>query len=285
MPRKPTSKKSNQLDTMFPPIGEEVSLDNGDGGTAGQPDFAAQIAELKGAVTTLMDSVKAGASREEKMQQLIMGLAAQRPTATEPQAPAAQPMQGIDLSKLPDPTKDAEGFRRGLQDQVAAMVQNNVAANVAPMRRQQEQAAKLQNLWTKFRTKHADLAEYEDLAESIATRMVQTAVRSGADAEKFIFGVDDGDTFVESVATGLKDRLTKIRGGEQGQDGDDSGEADDDASGDTVTDQHGRAIPRTLGLDNGTNQPAGQRHNDNTNQRSTTLIDELKDAQSRARIY
>lgn len=277
MPRKTTSKKQPNTE-MFPPIGQDIDIN----GTSNEPSVADQIKALTDSVTTLSNEVKAGKTREERLQTLVTSLAAGNRSADQTVVPAQVP-QGVDLSKLPDPTKDVEGFKRGLQQQVSEAISTNVAASVTPMRRQQEQEAKLAALWQKFTAKHKDLADYQDLAESIATRMVQAAVRSGMNAERFVYGVDDGDTFIDTVAEGLHERLNAIRGGKQGE----ATEEDEEGDEGTVTDPQGRQVPRTLGLDAGTGearlptQPQGR----NQNTKPTTLIDELKEAQSRAHIY
>lgn len=256
MAKKKTTPKAglqSPPEELFQPIGEEQQ---------NPPSVEDRMQALQTTLSQLGDQLKESRSREERLQNLFLQLAAggrQAPQA-DVMKPGTQPI-GVDFSKLPDPDKDPAGYRAGLQQQVQAGINAAVEARLAPQRAAEEQAKKLNDLWSDFAKKYEDLAGFQDIAQIVAGNIVKQGIAAGSDANTVVFA--DRDGFMEKVANQMRERISAIRGVNEEED--DGEEAEDE-----------RPEPaRTLGIPGGTPQRSGGK----APAKQTTMLDDLKDFQ------
>jgi len=276
VPRKKAAPQNQ--DMMFPPIGEEYNVP--DPMSPQEPDLAAQLKELRETVGNVSKALDASSKREERLQNLVQTLAMGNQSRQAAPAPAtASAPQGIDWSKLPDPAKEPEAFRQKLAEAIPQMVSSTVDARVAPRMQEQDRQQRLQDLRRRFYEKNEDLKDYDDLMDAVAGRMVADKVRGGMNPEQAVFGVDNGETFMDSVASALRQRIKAIQG-------DDGEEGEGEEAEPNVPDNRGRQIPRTLGIDTGNGAlPAMPGKPNGRAAGQSDLISELKAEQARGKIY
>lgn len=284
MARKKTAPKQPDPSDLFPPIGQEGDIDIG-GGSSNAPDLGAQLKALQETVGKLTSSLADGAKREERLQNLVTQLAVGRPQHQQQPPQQAQPVT-IDWSKLPDPAKEPDAFKAKIAELVPQAVNSAVSAQISTRVQPELDAAKqrqrLEDLRKRFYDKNEDLKEYDDIMDAVAARLVREGQASGLTPEQVVFGADNGEGFIERVATNLRSRIKAITG--------DDGEGDDgepgEGDGGTVEDKAGRQIPRTLGIAGGSDtlptMPGSQNGNRN---KPSDMVSELKAEQSRLKIY
>lgn len=190
--------EANIPDPVFPDIGEDEPEP--------EPDAAALSAEGIAELNKRFDAFRADAEqREQRLMSIIQQQAyAQQPEATPVVQPARQP------AEMPDPVADPEGYGK-------AVVEAALAAQRAQQPQPQQDDGNLEaRLWDNFKTRHTELAEFEDLVLSEGRRQVRDLLDRGVDARRYLAG--NADAFTDSVATAVNARLTKIRGGEAAPD-------------------------------------------------------------------
>ena len=158
-------------------------------------------------------------------------------------APVTVKAPVLDLAGLPDPTMDAAGYNRGLQDRVTKFASDTVTFNAqqaaaaqAPAQHAAALSSRIDALWDKFTTSHPDLADKEDFVQLSAQGLLQEVSNMGGNVEQYIFR--DPDRFLSKVAEKAKERLTAL--GWKPKEAEDDDDEGDDSTGRTamVSGQH-----------------------------------------------
>lgn len=269
MPRKKTPANATQtvqddLQSMFGTIGEPGQDPAGDSGAASADPVDARLKALADQFAAFQADA---AKREERLQNLAMQLlSAQRPAAAEaPRQPAQAAVPEFDLSGLPDPVQDPDGFKKQLGARVsqftASAAQSAAQSVKTQVLTQADREKRLNDLWSNFRERYDDLAEHDDFVELTAGKLIKQAVARGVDAESYIFADPEG--FMEQVAKNTRERIAKLRGTDEEEGDEDPG--------------------RTAGIAGGSSPfgaPGRQQQ-----QPASNLISELKEAQRKLGVF
>jgi hypothetical protein len=178
------------------------------------------------------------------------------------QAPVEQPTARnlVDLSQLPDPRADPDGFKSGLTDVLNQA--GNQLLEATAQRTQQVQSASdvLNSTWELLKNNYSDVAEHTDLVELAATREMNSLRQRGIDP--MIVMAQNPESFVDAVAGRAQVSINRIRGVAEDADGD----------SDRSTEILAGGSPRP-----GKPQPAAAKQ--------SNLVDELKSIQREMGIY
>lgn len=153
------------------------------------------------------------AQREERRrnQELMAQLFSGQP---QPQATINQPELAIDLSGLPDPRDDLEGYHSGLAERLGRTVAN--VRNVVRQELTNEQAAAnettglMNRAWDRFGELHSDLAGFPEVIETATTAVFNDLRQRGIDPMRLMQA--DLDDVVNRVAERSQATVDRIRG-------------------------------------------------------------------------
>ena len=127
----------------------------------------------------------------------MMGLPA--PTIATPAAPKSP---NIDLSGLPDPLEDRDGYNKGIAERVQSAITDGISTHAAAERTRHATAAsrdeRIGVLWGDFSNTYPELAANEEWVEFAASKVAKRAKARGLDVEKYMFG--NSEQFMEDVA-------------------------------------------------------------------------------------
>lgn len=156
-------------------------------------DLKAQIAELK----------------RQSNDQLAAVLQTLRPQVGQGEKPAAVPT--INFDGLPDPATDKDGYLKGVSERLNKAVQGAAeqAATRAndEARRQADQQAKINGLWSDFQDRFTDLKDYDELVNIGASRVAGRLRAKNLDVGQYVD--TNRDQFLEDVATEVRKSLKK----------------------------------------------------------------------------
>lgn len=203
---------------------------------------------------------------QEQFQELLTSLGKQRQTEDYAAAITGQPFvqQGlppVDLSQLPDPRVDYEGFRNGLGQMLtgarAELIEHSrqVAVQV------QERTSLVDQAWTLMQERYPDISVHSEIVQMAAQREMDDLRARGIDPIAVLSNNMDGA--IEQIANRAGATIGRIRGL---QSGDDDGSAD-----------------RTDVLDGGS--PAPRRSGSQRGSVPTSFVDDLKKMQRELGIY
>lgn len=144
-------------------------------------------------------------------------------TAPAQQATQQLPQVKVDLSGLPNPDEDWEGYNKGLQERINAAQQAAVHQVQTTVTAQFEQRTAIDRLWSGFREKYPEWAAYEPLVESVSRRVVSEAENRGVDLERYLFSTSD--LFYGDLEKALKAGYGKLL--EEGEEGEEEGDDQD----------------------------------------------------------
>lgn len=182
--------------------------------------------------------------------------------AQQQQAPQRPPMFP-DLSNLPDPMEDAEGYAREVAARTVIHQEQKKRYEDYQRSVKDETDRRTEALWTDFATQFPEYAqrpEDRDLVEFTARKLAQEAAARGIDVERYAFV--HSDRFVADVGARMKKMFPK---GEQ-------------------TREKPEAADRTTGIFGGMESggtPAGARGGD----KAPDMIDELQAIQQRTGFF
>ena len=223
-----TDNQQQSVDEMFPPIGDTAAPAPEDDGAEFMPGFKTRedavkaFDELKTAnqryTTDLAATQKSVETMQSMLDQLMAGQQA-RGAQAEPEADT------IDLSKLPDPVEDKDGFTKGVMDAVGKLVQAQTARTAQGLTKQQQ----MDRLWGKFKEKHSELAGFDEIVESAAREVLTEAHARGVDPERLM--LQQTERFFSKVADTANARISKLKEkfGVREDDGDDDSDIRDSA--------------------------------------------------------
>ena len=230
------------LEQFFPGMGSDDPADVPAGDK--KPDDEANkalLARLEG----LEKRLSAADERNERLQALSMSLMAGGKKDDAPQN--VIPRVSLDLSDLPDPVTDRDGFQKKLAAKVEAAVQvGNMQTADAIGRAAQAGASRtsrLDDLWAKFQADNDDLVPYNDVVEAQVRQLTAQAAARGVDAETYI--MSDPVGFSQRVSDATRTRLSQM-GVKLGEDGADD-DADLDDSGRTASLRGGDGVVTSAG--------------------------------------
>lgn len=139
-------------------------------------------------------------------------------TVVETGAPGGDDEQmpvDLNLEGLPDPTQDAEGFRKGLAKRMKKAIRGvaeNVRASIPqPVQVDPRATARDQfygNLWETFKTDHKELAPFEGELRTVTAQEVAKLAQRGIDVDRYIMANPEG--FAADVAKAAEKHLTDL---------------------------------------------------------------------------
>lgn len=185
----------------------------------------------------------------------------------QPQRQETQQEQpAIDVTGLPNPAVDYEGFMKGFAErtgQAIARIREGAIREATGLADQRlTQAQVLDNAWVTFQKAHPDLAEHPELVETAMRRLREETEMRGGDLMQIL--ATNPDAVVETVAERVGATVQRIRGFKQ-----DDGE---EASG------------RTQMVD-GRGRTSGGRRQAKEDAQAPGLADQLKAAQKELGIF
>lgn len=194
----------------------------------GSPTYDSVLGHLGLGPERKNDAASADAERFARLEAQIAEISAQNKALTEqnsallsstvrntvpvnqsepPKAPA------LDLSGLPDPMTDLEGYTKAMTERVNAFVSareqalvTNIERNLTTQNAQQaDLEGKADALWTAFDTKYGEKGWDSDLVEFAAAKVAQQAQAKGIDVQRYMFTttdkyVDDVAKYLETIA-------------------------------------------------------------------------------------
>lgn len=192
----------------------------------------------------------------ELMAQMFQGRAA-------PQAPAT-PELGIDLTGLPDPRDDLDGYHKGLAERLGQTVQAVRRSVYDEINQEQRSANEQMNLmndaWSRLGALHPELAEFPEIVENAATQVFSEMRQRNVEPMRLLtMNMDD---VVNQVAERGQQIVDRIRGKDSGE---------DEPGG------------RTRMLDGAGPKPRGKSKAEEAT--GTEFVDSIKKLQSQMRIY
>ncbi len=133
-------------------------------------------------------------------------LTGQTPKAPEPAAPV------VDLSALPNPATDPEGFQASLQDVLEQVVTRARDDAVAGATRHADTVVDRERLaneaWDMLRTEYPDVARFGDLVSNEVSRITNDLIRRGYDP--YVELARDMPTAVKTIASGVQKTLDQV---------------------------------------------------------------------------
>lgn len=117
-----------------------------------------------------------------------------------------QPVQGKPET-IPDPVGDPKGY--------AAYVGKQVQAGVSGVKDELNQQRGIERVWEQFKSKHKELAEHEELVESMAARELREMQRAGV-KDPVRAMLSDPKEFIDKLAAKVKSKVDAIRGKKEG---------------------------------------------------------------------
>lgn len=181
-----------------------------------------------------------------------------------PAEPQLDPIVNM-IQSLPDPSRDFDGFKRGLGQVLAdgrSMILQEAqgsAQTVSNVNRGFDDA------WADFQKRYGDLAQYEDLVSDASSREMAELRQRGFDPNAVVLNNTEG--FVDAVATRVANTVARVRGLEGQGDGDNPEDY-------TRTEMIGGGNP-------GRRLPERTRQNEGP----TSLVEDLKKVQRELGIY
>lgn len=133
----------------------------------------------------------------------------------QPQKPVQpQEQPAIDISGLPNPAVDYEGFMKGFAErtgQAIARIREGAIREATGLADQRlTQAQVLDNAWATFQKAHPDLAEHPELVETAMRRLREETESRGGDLMQIMS--TNLDDVVETVAARVGATVQRIRG-------------------------------------------------------------------------
>lgn len=260
------------------------------------------VAELNKRIDQLAEDNK-------RLNNLALSLMATPATGhvTQQQPQPDVPALDVDLSGLPDPSQDPEGYTKALRDRMNKAISTNVQATInremstRDQRAAQQRAAqeRYDRLWAKFNATNPELADATDIVEIVGRAAVNDMINRGLDVDRAIFADEDG--FIKDVAGRAKQRLAALgwkpkaapKTGEPerdarqltmpniGEPDNDAGGADDGAEPDDAADRTGGLASSAGGTFSGGPADAGSKRERQT----TELHDELTTLQRKSGFF
>lgn len=169
--------------------------------------------ELTPTEKRLIGEVEALSRRLEEVQLSNMALTQATPVKTAELTPPGE----IDLSNLPDPILDRDGYGKALSARVVEHQQK--IANYQEQQRQQKVTqensynSKVQGVWEDFAIAYPDIAENQDQVEYAARKAMERAMRKGIDPQRYMFG--NSPIFIRDVAREYESIFGKVGEGDE----------------------------------------------------------------------
>lgn len=209
--------------------------------------------------------IRSNAEEAERNRQIMSQLLHPQPVvAAAPQLPDVS----LNIDGLPDPAYDRDGFLKGLSgrlsDTVKQVQERVTAAATSTVQQAQTTQARLDEAWAMIQREYPETAEFPDLVDAMARRWADGQRSRGVDPMQLL--ARDTAAVAHEVGAYVADQLHLIRG-----EGDQGGQP-----------AQPQPATRTAGIPGGRPRGGAPRQNDAP---PRTLVDDLKDFQSRARIY
>jgi len=239
------------MDLGFGPDPQRASFDNSE-----QRDGAGNVTLSADQFEALMNRVSGAQERDYASQ---LGDVVQLEQQELPQAGNLP----LDLSSLPNPAHDPDGFRQGLEgllgnarQELISVAQNSAQSHV-------RQTSVLDDAWNLMKENYAEVAEHTDLVQLAATREMESLRQRGLDPMQVIAHNPSG--YVDSVARRAQLTINKVRG-----------------LSETESDEHESGVDRTDLLSGGGPRPGMPKP---AAAKTSNLVDELKVLQRELGIY
>lgn len=237
------------MDLGFGPDPQRANPDNLDQGSA------------SGSVTLSQEQFDALLQRLHGSQERDYADALGEQVQFDQQPQALPPL--VDLSQLPNPQQDPQGFTRGLNEVLNQAGGQLMASARQAAVEQQNQASVLDTAWSMFQENYPEAAEHNELIQLAASREMDALRARGLDPMAVLANNMEG--FVDTVAQRTMASINRIRG----VSADEADEADN-ARGEVLAGGTPRPSRPNAGREQG---------------KPSNLVDELKSIQRAMGIY
>jgi len=189
----------------------------------------------------------------------------------------------VDLSGLPDPVADFEGYQKALSERISGAIQTGVKTGIerhsSALTAEQEAKQKVDALFTDFSKLNPEYGKNADRVAFAAEKAVREAQARGLDGQKYIFGARD--QFFKDVQAhydSVFGKPTAPQEEDEGDEGDDTGALSDRTLEQAATD--GRAVAVFGGSPGGKGKGAAQQQ-----EQKGDLLSDLKELQQKSGFF
>lgn len=216
-------------------------------------------------LTELQKQIEAQNAAIEALKAQNFTLMAQPLTAQvqKPTPPAPKP----DLSGLPNPVDDPDGYAAGVSERTIAHIEATRGYEAALAQEEGKKAGRVEQLWDDFQTLHEDYAANPTRVKFIAGEVAARAAARGIDVERYMF--THSDKFMADVAAAYDKEFGKPKR---------AGEAEAGAE-ETITE-----ATRTGGAFGGI-ETGGRVVDRGDKQRADTMFADIRDFQKKHGFY